>query len=181
VRQSGKVDVAARRDRGRCRPALGRTFVNFLVDGIIGAAFLVTAGTGVLFLLPRSWVAGSSGDAATMLGLPLPTLLAIHDWTGVAMMAGVILHGALHWRWIVTMTRRFLGRSPGRAPRAAQRPARQRSAAPQPCPPPSTGAAARSSPGAISPQPSATAPAPASATGPARYTRGGFLKGAALV
>jgi len=32
----------------------------------------------------------------------------IHDWAGVALLAVIGLHLVLHWRWIVTMTRRAL-------------------------------------------------------------------------
>jgi hypothetical protein len=32
----------------------------------------------------------------------------IHDWVGVALLAIIGLHLVLHWRWIVTMSRRAL-------------------------------------------------------------------------
>jgi cytochrome b subunit of formate dehydrogenase len=36
--------------------------------------------------------------------------LSIHKWTGLALSVTVILHVLLHWRWLVRMTRRALGR-----------------------------------------------------------------------
>ena len=137
-----------------------RSLTNFLVDGVIGAAFLVTAVSGILLLLPRSWVAGSASGMPTMLGIPTASWLSIHDWSGIMMMAGVLLHCALHWRWIVSMTRRTFGRGTARRPSPAGRPAAVRAAR----------AEAPSAP-----------PRPEPAGGPARYTRAGFIKGAVLV
>ena len=146
-----------------------RAFTNFLVDGVIAAAFLVTAVSGVLFLLPKSWVVGTSAGTPTMLGFATAGWLTIHDWSGIVMMAGVLLHCALHWRWIVHMTRRTFGREAARRGRSVRAPAPRTSArqplAPQPAPAQAAVAASRRTPD----------------DGPARYTRAGFLKGAALV
>jgi NAD-dependent dihydropyrimidine dehydrogenase PreA subunit len=141
-----------------------RAFTNFLVDGVIAVAFLVTAVSGVLFLLPKSWVVSSAGGTPTMLGVPTASWLSIHDWSGIVMMAGVLLHCALHWRWIVNMTRRTFGRAAARrAP--ARRAADSRPIVPQTVPAGTFLAASRREPHG----------------GSARFTRAGFLKGAALV
>jgi NAD-dependent dihydropyrimidine dehydrogenase PreA subunit len=140
-----------------------RAFTNFLVDGVIAAAFLATAVSGVLFLLPKSWVVNLSGSTPTMLGIPTASWLTVHDWSGIVMMAGVLLHCALHWRWIASMTRRTFGlRAAPRAP-ARREPAR-RPVAPQ--------AAGQTVLASSQREPDADA---------ARFTRAGFLKGAALV
>jgi hypothetical protein len=52
-----------------------------------------------------------------MLGVSLRTWHWLHDWSGVAATVGVLLHSALHYRWIVAMTRRTFG--------AAETPARR--------------------------------------------------------
>jgi NAD-dependent dihydropyrimidine dehydrogenase PreA subunit len=137
-----------------------RSLTNFLVDGVIGAASLVTAVSGILFLLPRSWVAGSASGTSTMLGIPTASWLSIHDWSGIVLMASVLVHCALHWRWIASMTRRTFGHDAARRRAPARRPATVRAA-------PAVNSAAASRPQA--------------ADAPARYTRAGFLKGAALV
>ena len=38
------------------------------------------------------------------------TWLGLHDWVGIALVVVVLLHLALHWRWIVYMTGRLLRR-----------------------------------------------------------------------
>jgi hypothetical protein len=34
----------------------------------------------------------------------------IHKWAGLAITLGVLLHIALHWRWLLQMTRRYIDR-----------------------------------------------------------------------
>jgi hypothetical protein len=45
---------------------------------------------------------------------PFWTGLEIHEWLGLAVGAGVVAHMALHYRWIVGVTRKLLGRLPAR-------------------------------------------------------------------
>ena len=141
-----------------------RAFTNFLVDGVIAAAFLVTAVSGVLFLLPKSWVVSSAAGSPAMLGVATSSWLSIHDWSGIVMMAGVLLHCALHWRWIVSMTRRTFRREAASRTPTHRAPARQ-PLAPRPAPAQPAVAASRRTPD----------------DGPTRLTRAGFLKGAALI
>jgi cytochrome b subunit of formate dehydrogenase len=35
--------------------------------------------------------------------------LVVHKYAGLALTVLVVVHLALHWRWLVTMTRRMLG------------------------------------------------------------------------
>ena len=146
-----------------------RAFTNFLVDGVIAAAFLVTAVSGVLFLLPRSWVVGSAGGTPTMLGVTTAGWLTIHDWSGVVMMGGVLLHCALHWRWIVNMSRRTFRRKAARRGRpvrtSAPRTSVRQPFAPQPAPAQAALATSRRAPD----------------DGPARFTRAGFVYPADVV
>jgi hypothetical protein len=37
------------------------------------------------------------------------TWIEIHDWTAVALLAMVIIHLILHWKWITCMTKKSLG------------------------------------------------------------------------
>jgi len=54
--------------------------------------------------------------AAIMLALsPVLTGIAIHEWLSVALAAAVVVHLLLHWRWIVAVVRRFLGRLAGQS------------------------------------------------------------------
>ena len=95
-----------------------RTMVNYWVDLVIGASFVFSAISGLVFLLP--------GDPATgILGISYQLWNSVHTWSSLAMIVGVGVHLALHWRWMVSMTRRMLtptGRK--RAPKTAAEPAR---------------------------------------------------------
>ena len=132
-----------------------RARLNLLIDAVIGIAFLATAVTGIVFLLPLSW------QDALGVGASFHTWHWLHDWSGVVAVAGVVLHVVLHWRWVVHTTRRWLadwrGEQPAVTPRAAVSPA----AAPQAAGPP-----------AATPRAAAPASAP-------RITRRGLLVGAA--
>jgi len=86
-----------------------RALINFIVDVAIGAAFVVTAVSGLVFLIPAGWLS-PSGSTTSALSVDYVTWRTLHDWAGVAMVAGVVLHTALHWAWVKTMVRRLAGR-----------------------------------------------------------------------
>jgi NAD-dependent dihydropyrimidine dehydrogenase PreA subunit len=99
-----------------------RALVNFAVDAAIAAAFVVSAVSGLVFLLPARWLT-LSVSTTTALGVDYATWRTLHDWTAVVMIAGVVLHTALHWRWVTTMIRRLAGsRRTGRRPAATDVP-----------------------------------------------------------
>ncbi len=91
-----------------------RARLNLVIDAVIGIAFLVTAVTGVVFLLPLSWQDG------LIVGLSLHAWHWLHDWSGVVAAGGVALHLGLHYRWVVHTTRRWLAEW-RREPAAARR------------------------------------------------------------
>jgi hypothetical protein len=46
---------------------------------------------------------------------PRSTGIAIHEWLSIALAAAIITHLLLNWRWIVEVSRRFLGKVANRA------------------------------------------------------------------
>ena len=88
---------------------MSRARLNYTVDAVIAVAFLVTALTGVVFLFPAPWIKALGLGMPGMLGISFRAWHWLHDWSGVVAAAGVVLHFALHWRWVVTMTRRTFG------------------------------------------------------------------------
>lgn len=76
--------------------------LNFLIDGIAFAAFVLLAGTGVLmrYVLPPG-----TGHFLTLWGLDRHEWGVIHFWIAVALLAALALHLLLHWRWVVAMIR----------------------------------------------------------------------------
>jgi hypothetical protein len=42
------------------------------------------------------------------------TGLAVHEWLGLAIGGALAVHVALHWKWVVGVTRKLLGKPPAR-------------------------------------------------------------------
>lgn len=85
--------------------------LNYIVDLIIMVGFVLAAVSGLILLF-----AGHGGYQGgrnphflrEVLFFSRSTWRALHDWGGVAMIGGVVVHLALHWKWIVCMTRNLL-------------------------------------------------------------------------
>lgn len=103
---------------------LSRARVNFFVDAFIGLALVVEAVSGfVLWLvLPSGGYRGGRGVASSeAFILSRGGWLAVHDWFAIAFVLGILLHVALHWKWIVCMVRNLWEQAfPHGAPSAAQ-------------------------------------------------------------
>jgi hypothetical protein len=89
----------------RCKKRLGgivnRARTNYLVDVGIGIAGLLSAISGLIFLLP--------GDPTTgILGVSYQAWSSLHTWSSLAAIAGVGVHTVLHWKWMVSMTKQML-------------------------------------------------------------------------
>ena len=78
-----------------------RAWVNYWVDVAIGFAGVLSALSGLVFLLP--------GDLASgVLGISYQAWNALHTWSSLAVIAGVGAHLALHWKWMTAMTKQML-------------------------------------------------------------------------
>ncbi|MBW2966420.1 DUF4405 domain-containing protein [Candidatus Woesearchaeota archaeon] len=75
----------------------------------MAVSFIITAATGlaIFFFLP-SQVRG--GRLYEFLGITKGTWKIIHDWAGIIMVLLVIIHLALHWKWIVNMTKNLFSK-----------------------------------------------------------------------
>ena len=108
-----------------------KALVNYWVDMVTGIAFLLCAVTGIVFLFPGA-VQTAIGATPTILLIPATWWHSVHDWTGIAMVAGTALHLALHAKWITVMTRKTFGSPAKAAPVRATRPTRVAGTALQP-------------------------------------------------
>ena len=83
--------------------------VNFWVDLVIACAFVVVAVSGVVLLAagPAGGYRGGRNPAAArdLLFLSRTVWRDLHDWSGIAMVAGVAVHLLLHAKWIACMAR----------------------------------------------------------------------------
>lgn len=80
----------------------GKNKLYLALDLTIAAAFLLSLGTGFAWLLSE---AGRSGFAP--LGIARRDWRDLHAWFSLVMIAGAVIHVALHWEWVVAMTRRL--------------------------------------------------------------------------
>jgi len=97
---------------------MNKARLNYLLDAVIGLAFLLSGATGVAFLLmgDGGYQGGrSAGFATALLGLSRGTWSDLHTLGSLVMIAGILVHVAFHWKWIVGMTKKMLSARPPRA------------------------------------------------------------------
>jgi NAD-dependent dihydropyrimidine dehydrogenase PreA subunit len=87
-----------------------KAMTNYWVDMITGVAFLFCAVTGLLRLFPEATVSMSGAGQPVILGISMSVWQTVHDWSGVVMAAGVGVHTALHFKWLVCMTGKIVRR-----------------------------------------------------------------------
>lgn len=88
-----------------------KTRVNYLLDLVIGIAFIISAVTGIAFLFMGSggYQGGRNlGFATAFLGISRAKWSDLHTLGSLIMIAGVSIHLALHWKWIVCITQQWL-------------------------------------------------------------------------
>ena len=84
--------------------------INLILDTVIAAAFLLSALSGIVMLLvPGGYQGGRNPYYGTeVLWLGHEQWSDLHTWGSLVMIAGVLVHLALHWKWIVCMVRKTL-------------------------------------------------------------------------
>lgn len=78
---------------------------NLALDALIALAFLGTAISGLVFFFDLA----GRGSASESWLLTRDAWRSLHDWFGLAMVAGVGIHLLVHWKWIVHATLVQLG------------------------------------------------------------------------
>jgi hypothetical protein len=106
-------------------PSMAR--INFWVDLLIAVAFAAVAVSGVVL-----FAAGTGGRyrggrnpavVREVLFLGRTAWKDLHDWSGIAMMAGVLGHLVLHANWIACQTRQLFRKNASRGKAAEACPA----------------------------------------------------------
>jgi len=93
-----------------------RAKLNYWTDVLMGVAFVISAISGLVFLLPLGFL---SSDVTRTLGVSNSLWDLLHLWGSLAMIAGVGGHLLLHTKWIVAMTKKLLVPGKRAAARAA--------------------------------------------------------------
>jgi len=78
---------------------------NLALDALIATAFLVVAVSGLVFFFDLA----GHGKASEAWLLSRDAWRSLHDWFGLAMIAGVGIHLLVHWKWIANVALRQLG------------------------------------------------------------------------
>ena len=84
-----------------------KNYVVFVVLFLLGLLEMVS-GFVLWFALPQGgWHGGRFGGVENAFwSLSRHTWVDIHDWTAVVIVAVIIIHLVLHWKWIVYMTKK---------------------------------------------------------------------------
>ncbi len=87
-----------------------QTRKNWLIDTSLFISAVLAMLSGIYFLyLPVGGYQGGRNPTYNLIILfSRRTWDDIHTWSGVAMIAVVVIHLSLHWRWVVNMTRRMV-------------------------------------------------------------------------
>jgi hypothetical protein len=114
---SDRTITAGDTTRIQKNPVSAKTRSNWLIDAAVftGAIFTVLSGIYFLFL-------PTGGRKATYDGIILFDRLTwemFHTWGGVALILAIVIHFSIHWNWVVTMTKRVIGKVFGKGPSAS--------------------------------------------------------------
>lgn len=85
--------------------------LNLVVDVMILIAFIAATLSGLILMpMPHGGYQGGRNPAfnQTVSFLTRHEWKGLHVWASLAMIAGIVVHLALHWRWIVCMVRRLV-------------------------------------------------------------------------
>ena len=83
-----------------------RSRFNVLINVLVGLSFFVSAITGIYLL----FVPGGPRMAVTdpMILFSRTTWDLIHTWSSVVVTLAAVVHFAIHWKWVVKVTRKIL-------------------------------------------------------------------------
>ena len=92
---------------------MNKVKLNYMLDAVIAVAFLMSAVTGMAFLLMGSggYQGGRNAHfATTFISLDRAIWSDLHTLASLVMITGVVVHLVLHSNWIVCTTRRIFAR-----------------------------------------------------------------------
>ncbi len=94
------------------RKKIKRGTINYIADILIGAGFIVSMVSGIVFLFVPSSGGFQGGRNPyfmyTILGMDRWFIKDLHTWSSILLAVGVFGHLILHWNWFVCMTRNFI-------------------------------------------------------------------------
>ena len=85
---------------------MNRTKLNYWIDIGLAISFVICFITGLIKWPGLIQIIGTSAYKA----LHVKNISTLHDWSGLIMGIIVLLHLALHWKWIVCVTKSMFKR-----------------------------------------------------------------------
>jgi len=92
---------------GKCEGMNARGQFNLLINGLIGMSGVIATLSSLYFL----FFPGSQNSSASFI-FSRAVWDVIHTWSGVIMISAVILHFAIHWRWVLKVAGKLIGELP---------------------------------------------------------------------
>jgi len=87
-----------------------RSRFNVLINMLVGFSFALTALTGVYLLFVPGGPQSALNDPMILFGRTTWDL--IHTWSGVVLGIAALIHFAIHWKWVVKVSRKILNPNP---------------------------------------------------------------------
>lgn len=87
---------------------MNRAKLNYMVDALLALLGFISGISGIvlLFMGEGGYRGGRNlHSVRSFLGIERGLWNDLHTWVSIAFTIGVIIHIALHWKWIVCMTR----------------------------------------------------------------------------
>lgn len=89
---------------GRCGCMNPRGRWNLILNAVVGIGFVLTAISGTYFL----FFPGGRWVADPMILFARTTWDLIHTWAGVTLISAAVIHFAIHWKWVIKVTRKMI-------------------------------------------------------------------------
>ena len=83
-----------------------RSRFNVFINMLVGLSFAITAVTGVYLLFVTGGPQSAVYDPMILFGRTTWDL--IHTWSGVVLGIAALIHFAIHWNWVVKVSRKIL-------------------------------------------------------------------------
>ena len=87
-----------------------RSRLNVFINMLVGFTFALTALTGVYLLFVPGGPQSALNDPMILFGRTTWDL--IHTWSGVVLGIAAMIHFAIHWKWVVKVSRKILNPNP---------------------------------------------------------------------
>ena len=78
---------------------------NIILDAVITIGFLICVISSIVFLIYPD-----GGQSAQTIFISRNSWDLLHTWSGVVMTIAAILHFSLHWKWVVNITEKLIGK-----------------------------------------------------------------------